>query len=45
MAVLGNKRSVLEGDHITMRIGVIGFFTAIVLLIVDPFGILEWFTR
>lgn len=45
LAVLGNKRGVQPGEHISMRMGVIGFITAIVLLILDPFGIFKWFTR
>jgi hypothetical protein len=45
MAVLGNKRSVIEEDHISMRMGIIGFISAIILLIVDPFGMFKWFTK
>jgi hypothetical protein len=44
MAVLGNKRSVVGEDHISMRMGVIGFLSAIALLIIDPFGMFKWFT-
>ena len=45
LAVLGNKRSVIEEDHISMKMGIIGFISAIILLIVDPFGMFKWFTR
>ena len=42
IAVISNRR--LERDKIKITIGVIGFLTAMVLLIVDPFGIFKWVT-
>ena len=45
LAILSNKRTVVEEDRVGMSRGIIGFIAAIVLLITDPFGMLKWFTR
>lgn len=42
LTVLTNRR--LYKHKINISIGVIGFVLAITLLILDPFGILKWFT-
>jgi hypothetical protein len=42
VAVISNRR--LYKDKINISIGIIGFFLAIGLLLVDPFGIFKWFT-
>jgi hypothetical protein len=44
LAVISNKRST-EKDHIPVVIGALGFVSAIILLIVDPFGMFKWFTN
>ena len=41
--VLTNRR--LDKHKINISIGVIGFVLAIMLLVLDPFGILKWFTH
>ena len=41
-AVLSNRR--LVKDKINIYFGLIGFVMAIILLLVDPFGIFNWFT-
>ena len=43
-AVISNKRST-EENRIHMSKGIIGFIAAIILLIIDPFGMLKWFTK
>jgi hypothetical protein len=43
-AVISNRRS-LEEDRFHMSKGIAGFIAAIILLILDPFGMLKWFTR
>jgi hypothetical protein len=44
LAVLSNKRTVVEEERVGMSKGIIGFVAAIILLITDPFGIFKWFT-
>jgi hypothetical protein len=43
LAVISNKRST-EKDQIPVAIGLLGFISALILLIIDPFGIFKWFT-
>ncbi|HLG38799.1 MAG TPA: hypothetical protein VI461_03985 [Chitinophagaceae bacterium] len=45
LAILSNKRTVVEEERVGMSKGVAGFIAAIVLLIVDPFGMVRWFTK
>lgn len=45
LAVLSNKRTVVEQERLGLSKGVIGFIMAAILLITDPFGILKWFTK
>jgi hypothetical protein len=43
LAVISNRRS-FGKDRIDIVIGVWGFISAAILLIIDPFGIFKWFT-
>lgn len=43
LAVISNRRNT-EKDHIPVAIGLLGFISALILLIIDPFGIFKWFT-
>jgi hypothetical protein len=43
LAIYLNKQS-REKDKMDIYLGSVGFVTAIVLLITDPFGIFKWFT-
>jgi hypothetical protein len=43
LALFSNKKG-LEKDKVDIYVGSAGFITAIILLIIDPFGIFKWFT-
>jgi len=45
LAILSNKRTIVEEERVGMSKGVLGFIIAIVLLITDPFGMLKWFSK
>ena len=44
LAIIANRRRTNNRDYIDISFGFIGFAGAIILLIVDPFGIFKWFT-
>ncbi|MDP4261137.1 MAG: hypothetical protein Q8941_01285 [Bacteroidota bacterium] len=44
LAVISNRRSMQE-DRIDVIPGILGFISAVILLVIDPFGIFKWFSN